>query len=38
MIDGLTGPLNGKQARYMTGIKESTERWRGSSAICSTCR
>jgi signal transduction histidine kinase len=26
MIDGLTGPLNGKQTRYMTGIKESTER------------
>jgi signal transduction histidine kinase len=26
MIDGLTGPLNGKQTRYMTGIKDSTER------------
>jgi signal transduction histidine kinase len=26
MIDGLTGPLNGKQTRYMTGVKESTER------------
>ena len=26
MIDGLTGALNGKQTRYMTGIKDSTER------------
>ena len=26
LIDGLTGPLNGKQTRYMTGIKDSTER------------
>jgi signal transduction histidine kinase len=26
MIDGLTGPLNGKQTRYMKGIKDSAER------------
>jgi signal transduction histidine kinase len=26
MLDGLTGPLNEKQARYITGIKESTDR------------
>jgi signal transduction histidine kinase len=26
MLDGLTGPLTNKQANYMTGIKESTER------------
>jgi signal transduction histidine kinase len=26
MLDGLTGPLSHKQANYMTGIKESTER------------
>jgi signal transduction histidine kinase/HAMP domain-containing protein len=26
MLDGVTGPLNEKQVRYVTGIKESTER------------
>lgn len=26
MLDGLTGPLSAKQARYMSGIKDSTER------------
>jgi signal transduction histidine kinase len=26
MLDGLTGPLNDKQVRYITGIKESAER------------
>jgi signal transduction histidine kinase len=26
MLDGVTGPLTNKQANYMTGIKESTER------------
>jgi signal transduction histidine kinase/HAMP domain-containing protein len=26
MLDGVTGPLNDKQVRYVTGIKESTER------------
>jgi len=26
MLDGITGPLNDKQVRYITGIKESTDR------------
>jgi signal transduction histidine kinase/HAMP domain-containing protein len=26
MLDGVTGPLNDKQVRYVTGVKESTER------------
>ena len=26
MLDGVTGTLNEKQVRYVTGIKESTER------------
>lgn len=26
MLDGVTGPLNDKQSRYITGIKDSTER------------
>ena len=26
MLDGVTGTLNDKQVRYVTGIKESTER------------
>jgi signal transduction histidine kinase len=26
MLDGITGPLNEKQLRYMTGIKDSTDR------------